>query len=163
MKRLFVMRHGNSDLQEGLSDHKRRLNLRGRQEANKMAQKILEQGWKIDLAIVSDATRTTETWAVMERVLRQDMTSIEVLFEPRFYLTGLGTIQDILATQEVRNVLILGHNPGWSAIVYHLSNRAIELQTANLVLLEHHSDSWNEAIHDPQWTMVRFLTPNSLI
>jgi len=161
MKRLFVMRHGNSDWQDDISDHERTLNPQGRHEAEKIAQKILELEWHIDLAIVSDATRTAETWAVMENIF-QDKKAIETHFEPRFYLTGLGTVQDILEKQEAHNILILGHNPGWSSIIYHLSNRPIDLKTANLVLLEHPSDSWNEAIHDTQWTMVKFLTPNSL-
>ena len=162
MKRLFLMRHGNSDWNDGLSDHARALNQHGRHEAQKMARKIRELGWHIDLAIVSDAIRTTETWTVMESILSKDTQPIKVCFEPRFYLTGLGALQEVLAAEDDNNILVLGHNPGWSAVVYHLSNRSIELKTANLVLLEHSSNSWNEAIHDPQWTMVRFLTPNSL-
>lgn len=163
MKRLLLMRHGNSDWDEALSDHERTLNQQGRYEVEKIARKILEAEWQIDLVMVSDSTRTVETWNIMESILCHDAKPIEMRVEPRFYLSGLGTVQEVLATQDVSNILILGHNPGWSAIVYHLSNRAIKLQTANLVLLEHHSDSWKEAIHDPQWTMVQFLTPNSLI
>ena len=162
MKQLFLMRHGNSDCVDHLSDHERPLNQQGRSEAHTIAEQIQQHRWTIDLAIVSDATRTTETWTVMNSILSQDTKPIAMRSEPRFYLTGLGALQEVLATQECNNILVLGHNPGWSAIVYRLSNRAIELNTANLVLLEHFSDSWKEAIHDPHWTMMSVLTPNSL-
>ena len=43
MKRLFVMRHGNSDWNDGLSDHERTLNPQGRHEAKNMAQNSFEK------------------------------------------------------------------------------------------------------------------------
>ena len=69
MRRLILLRHAKSDRPAGVADHERPLNDRGRRAAPAVGAHLAEAGIKPDLALVSTATRTQETWEAVAAAL----------------------------------------------------------------------------------------------
>ena len=156
--RLLLMRHAKSSWKvEGQKDHERPLNKRGREDAPGIARRLQQVGWVPELALVSDAARTEETWAWMTG---------EFTPSPRLELLSSlyhGDLDDIRAAVRAhvgdeQTVLVLGHNPGWEAAVAELSGRWERFTTANVALLEHQA-SWGVALERTDWSMVDILRP----
>ena len=159
MKRLLLMRHGHSSWTHEVDDHDRPLSARGIQEATHAGQRLSQLDWQIDLALVSSALRTQETWKTLVPLLGY---TVSQQSDQRLYLAGLGTIQPIVGNQQAENILLLGHNPGWSATIQRLTGRSVQLDTAHVAILEHTSDDWNTAIHDDGWTLRHHFMPSGL-
>lgn len=111
MDRLILFRHGKAE-QESASgdDFDRRLASRGQRESAAMADRLAELGLKPDLALVSSAARTRETWAAMAPVFP----GAEVRVERDLYLADSGTVRRLAETagRDVATVMVVGHNPG---------------------------------------------------
>src|SRR5260370_42359004 len=129
MKRLIVQRHAKSDWEAGAtSDHERPLNERGRREAPSVGARLVELSAVPELALVSDATRTRETW---DRI-KGSFARTKMELEPSFYLAGLDAVRERVARvdDEIETVLVLGHNPGWEELASALAGKRVELKTA---------------------------------
>ncbi len=160
-RRLVIMRHAKSAWDvDGLPDHARSLNPRGRRDAPRIGQRLADLGWEPELIVSSDSQRTRET---CELVLTAFSEEVDVRFTGAFY--G-GSLSDIRNDAErwpdgVSTVLCLGHNPGWQMVVGSLAQHADSMTTANAVLLEGSGDSWTEALHD-DWRLIDWLRPKEL-
>ncbi len=157
MTRLILMRHAKSSWKDPtLGDHARPLNKRGRRDAPAMAERLAARGWVPELALVSDAARTEETWAWMA----------ERLGEPPFHLIPalyhgtLDAIRDAVQRYHggCRTVLVLGHNPGWEEAVAELCGHTVIMKTANAALLRHHLP-WERALQRDDWVLDALLVP----
>lgn len=163
MKRLILLRHAKSDWASGaMTDHERPLNHRGRRDAPAIGEAIASLGWRPEVVISSDATRTRETWARMREAL-----GVEA--EPRltaaFYLADLQAIREALADlpDEVTTVMVIGHNPGWEEAASTLTGQEITLTTANAAMLTVEAERWEEAILlDGCWRLAHLLRPREL-
>lgn len=156
-RRLILMRHAKSSwAREGLSDHQRPLNGRGRTSAPRMAHELSDRGWLPDQVISSTAQRTRETWSLMEPVLG----SLPLATSDELYLAGLGAIQTHARgwSEDWSCVLVLGHNPGWSEAASRLTGTPIEMTTANCVLMTGSGESWAEAL-TAHWELSALLRP----
>lgn len=108
MKRLILMRHAKSGWDDPLlDDHDRPLNQRGRLASVLMGTFLAEAGLAPDLALISSARRTQETW---ERMALGRPSQVK----PDLYLAGpLAIINAAQAADDsAGTVLILGHQPG---------------------------------------------------
>lgn len=161
--RLIVMRHAKSDWESGAKkDHDRPLNKRGRRDAPRIAEKLVELGWQPNYVVSSDSQRTTETFQLMEEVF-SDGTSVEFL--DSLYLAGIrelehavGSVPNMQAT-----VLALGHNPGWEDCVHKLTGECEEMTTANAALMTIEDEDWAAAIiRHGDWSLVSVLRPKEL-
>lgn len=112
MRRLIVMRHAKAIAPEAFegADRDRPLNERGRRDAAAMADRLIAFGVsRVDMALVSTAARTRETWALMAERLSCE----PAVFDDDLYLTdarGLAIAASRAAPADT--VLIIGHNPG---------------------------------------------------
>lgn len=106
MKRLILMRHAKSSQGDpAMGDHARPLNGRGRSSARRLGDWLRARGYLPDLALVSDAARTRETFA------RLDI-SCDARFLPALYLVDPDGMLKVLRQATGDTVLMLGHNPG---------------------------------------------------
>lgn len=103
---VIYMRHAKSAYPLGVADHDRPLNPRGRKNAGIAAAWFSTQDVSIDIALVSTATRTRQTWDILEAALE-----CPVKFSPELYLAPATLIQS-LVEDTAGNVLVLAHNPG---------------------------------------------------
>ncbi len=69
MRRLILLRHAKSDRPPGVADHERPLNARAGGRPRRWAPTSRGKGLCPDLALVSTAARTRETWEAMAATL----------------------------------------------------------------------------------------------
>ncbi len=110
MDRLILLRHGEAEAgSETGGDFGRRLTARGREASAAVASALADVGLIPDLALVSAAVRTRETWAAMSGLLP----GCEVRFEEGLYLAEAPEMQRQVRSADAAGVVLLvGHNPG---------------------------------------------------
>ncbi|MFE3585774.1 SixA phosphatase family protein [Streptomyces vinaceus] len=121
-RRIVLLRHAKADWPQ-VADHDRPLAERGRKEAPAAGLKLAETGIDFDLALCSTAVRTRETWKLaVHEMPHRPRTS----YEERLYDASPGELIALLneTSDEVANLLVIGHNPGMHALADALSGRA---------------------------------------
>ncbi|MFI6871800.1 SixA phosphatase family protein [Streptomyces sp. NPDC050400] len=113
-RRIVLFRHAKADWPQ-VNDHERPLAERGRRDAPVAGRKLADSGVPFDLALCSTATRTRETWklAVAELAERP-----KTVYEERIYEASPGELIALLneTQDDVRNAVLIGHNPGVQAL-----------------------------------------------
>ncbi|MBT2476987.1 histidine phosphatase family protein [Streptomyces sp. ISL-94] len=121
-RRIALLRHAKADWPQ-VPDLDRPLAERGRAEAAAVGLKLAETGIAFDLALCSTAARTRETWKLAVHELpHRPKTS----YEERLYDASLGELIALLneTSDEVDDLLVIGHNPGMHALADALAGRA---------------------------------------
>jgi phosphohistidine phosphatase len=160
MRRLILLRHAKSAWDTGVArDHDRPLNDRGRADAPRVGARLAALGWVPERVISSDAQRTRETWEHMAEAFEPPV--VDVVFSPRLYGADLDILEEILADQDdVRTLMLIGHNPGWQDAVAWLTGQRESMTTANAALLEGHHASWLDGFASrARWTLVDVVRP----
>ena len=124
MMRLILMRHGEAERPHpGLEDFDRALDDVGRAEARRMGVALAQAGFTPDLALVSSARRTLETWAAAAAAFPAD---IAVEQRRGLYAASAATLAASVAEAAGRaeTVMLVGHNPGIHQYALHLSLQA---------------------------------------
>lgn len=108
--RLILTRHAKSDWDNPLdSDHQRPLNPRGKRAAPVIGHWLAQKGYLPQQALVSDAMRTRQTWALLSAEWPEP---VPVEFDNMLYLAGADVMLRRLQHANRTCVLMLGHNPG---------------------------------------------------
>lgn len=123
MRRLILMRHGQAERQApGQEDIERALDAEGRAESRRMGQALAEAGLAPDLALISTARRTEETWRAVGEAFGP---GVDV--EPRRALYAATAVQIANAVQDASSrsevVMVVGHNPGIHQYAVHLARK----------------------------------------
>jgi phosphohistidine phosphatase len=103
------MRHAKAE-SFGESDHARRLTEKGRADAVAAGHWLAAQGSVPDVALISSATRTQETW---EAVSDGAGWAQAPVLDDGLYSAGPDTALDLIreTPTEVRSLFVIGHNP----------------------------------------------------
>ena len=161
--RLIVMRHAKSDWNtDAANDHARPLNKRGRRDAPRIAERLVELDWQPSHIVSSDSQRTTETFQLMAGAFSG---SPSVAFLDSLYHAGIRELEDAVNAlpDEFSTVMALGHNPGWQDCIHRLTGEFEEMTTANAALMTIEADSWAEAIHSRHgWKLIEMIRPREL-
>lgn len=127
---LCLMRHAKSSWKDGnLSDHQRPLNSRGREAANLIGKTLSAKGFAPDIIWSSDSTRTRET---AMHLIRAIPGAQEVIYNSDFYHASPDQVIKICDENNFpnKNLLLLGHNPGWAGLFHYLSHQEHDFPTA---------------------------------
>ncbi|GLZ41619.1 histidine phosphatase family protein [Actinokineospora sp. NBRC 105648] len=137
MRRLVVLRHAKSAWPEGVPDYRRPLNDRGRRDAPAVGSWLAEHLDGIDLALVSPATRTRQTWELASAELPAVPPTT---FDEQLYGEGADSILAVLTTlaDSPKTVLLIGHNPDLEDVVETLTGTRPIFKTSSLALLTWH-------------------------
>tara|TARA_R110000850_G_scaffold125644_5_gene244175 strand:- start:32 stop:538 length:507 start_codon:yes stop_codon:yes gene_type:complete len=107
---LILTRHAKSDWDDpAATDHLRALNARGRAAATALGRWLRMKGWQPDEALVSDATRTAETWMLMASEWDSPP---QARFMRKLYLASPETLLGALHHAKAARLQMLAHNPG---------------------------------------------------
>ncbi len=111
MHMLHLLRHAKSSWKEDVEDHQRRLNKRGRNTALVIGQHLPRAIGILDLALCSTAARARET---LDLALAGYRPPPPCVFDDALYLADCAKLFDrlCLLSEDLVNVLVLGHNPG---------------------------------------------------
>jgi len=167
MRRLMLLRHAKSDWPAGVADFERPLAARGHEAAPLMARYMAAEGLVPDLALVSSARRTRETWGLLAPALGD----VKVKFEPRIYNASVDGLLSLLSEvgEDVGTVLVVGHNPGMAELTLLLSG-AGDRRALAAVQRKYPTAALSVVRLDGGWADVapfkgrleRFVTPKSL-
>ncbi|MEM7473874.1 MAG: histidine phosphatase family protein [Planctomycetota bacterium] len=162
MRTLILMRHAKSDWSDSsLADHDRPLNPRGRRAAPRMAQHLSELGIHAEFILASSARRVQQTVELMQESWSSEA---EVLTENDLYLASPSEIAKHVDRlhDDWQSVLVVGHNPGMSALCGSLSGGGIEMPTAAVAVFQTEASSWKHAIARANWTLHEYSKPREL-
>ncbi|MBZ9601690.1 SixA phosphatase family protein [Phyllobacterium chamaecytisi] len=169
MRRLMLLRHAKSDRPDNVDDHARPLAERGRRACPLMGAYMVEQGLVPDLAMISTARRTMETWELIRAAFPKDITQID---EARIYDASAKAILDVIheTPPDVKALLVVGHNPGLHELALklirtgsqqNLSRLQQKYPTAALVVIDFDASKWN-VTSEGTGQLERFVTPKSI-
>ncbi|WP_416798544.1 SixA phosphatase family protein [Ciceribacter azotifigens] len=168
-RRLLLLRHAKSDWASGTEDYERPLAKRGRKAALLIADYLVTKRMKPDLALVSGARRTRETWAIVESRLT---TTAEIRILKTLYDASAERILALLRDIDprYREVLVLSHNPGLQEAALRLAGNGEgdalkrlreKFPTAALACILFHAEGWSQ-IGEGNGYLERFVVPRSL-
>lgn len=166
MHQLLLLRHAKSSWDDPkLPDRDRPLNKRGRRAAASMREHLHELGLAPDVILVSPSRRTMETLAALEP---WDETPVVEQIE-RLYLATSTQLLEILrsASETVRSLMLIGHNPGIHELAVLLAASAPESETRRRLGEKFPTGALAELSVAGTWRqlgangcrLVRFLTP----
>lgn len=145
MKKLLLLRHAKSSWADAsLPDFERPLNERGRRAAPLIGKFMRAQKIQPDLIICSPAKRARETIAL---VLEAAGIKPELRYDERIYEATVPRLVEIISqiADDKREVLLVGHNPGFENLLESLTGQTERMPTAALARIILNSENWNEA------------------
>lgn len=128
MPHIILMRHAKAiDRLESDDDFDRALNERGQRQAREAGEIMRTAGVTLDLALVSPALRTQQTWNTVQEALGQN---IEVQGGMSLYHASPDMLRRALddALQTHSSLILIGHNPGIGALIHSLCGDVGQLQ-----------------------------------
>ena len=140
MHTLLLLRHAKSDWSVLASDHQRPLNARGKKSVPVMAERLKKHGYRPGRLISSSALRAETTARVFADILECDLEIEDTLYESDAEMT-LELVRNI--DEEVKDLMLVGHNPNWEVLTEYLSGDLINMPTCAMVQLAFDC-SWRE-------------------
>jgi phosphohistidine phosphatase len=142
---LVLLRHAKAETPGELPDFDRRLTTVGESDADAAGAWLADQRLRPDLVLCSPAARTRQTWQGVSIALAQGLPTSgapEVRYENGLYEGGRTEVLDLLRAvpEDVRTVLVVGHNPTVSDVSILLipddqyDGNAIQLKTSGLAV-----------------------------
>ncbi|AXK34235.1 histidine phosphatase family protein [Streptomyces armeniacus] len=119
---IVLLRHAKADWPD-VADHDRPLADRGRKDAPAVGEWLAAHGITPQLTLCSTAARTRETWKLLVPKLPERPRTV---YEERLYEASTGEIITVLneVPNDVRDVLVVAHNPGVQSVADTLSGSA---------------------------------------
>lgn len=154
MLRLAILRHAEAVPIAGGGDPERSLTLAGRSMAERMGHYFRNSGLVPDLALVSPARRARETFDGLQRGSGQ---TLKVEFVSALYNAGIETLTSVVAevSQDVRFLLVIGHNPGLAEFAGAIAGKTDKAElakmrerfsTPSLAIIDFDVASWSKAM-----------------
>lgn len=165
---LLVMRHAKSDWNlSHETDFERVLSERGRRDATRMGQWIVDNGYTPDRIICSPAQRTKET---LSRAAQSwQLSDKSSLWRSEIYNAALDQLLAIVESDILYNKtnLIIGHNPGVSELILflggnHIPNKAGSnlMPTAAVTILKLRNPQ--QPVAYDGWLIIDYVKPRLL-
>jgi phosphohistidine phosphatase len=162
MKTLLLLRHAKSSHKDdGLDDHDRPLNKRGKHDAPRMGQLLREENLLPDYIVSSTATRARKT---AHHVIAASGYRGETRLTGELYMAGGASLREVVAALPAGagRVLLVGHNPGLEELLELLIGVYTPLSTAALAHVELDIDQWPQVAESCGARLVNVWQPQEL-
>ncbi|MBK8816916.1 MAG: histidine phosphatase family protein [Methylococcaceae bacterium] len=132
-RELWLLRHAKAERYDGMEDFDRSLKKRGKRNAKRIGEWLIEQDLVPSLVISSPAVRAIMTAKILCETIGFDLDSIKL--EKRLYDEGLSRVKSVLVDvpPSASTVLVVGHNPELEDLLSFLVKPA-ELPDTNKLL-----------------------------
>ena len=144
IKTVLLMRHGKSKRgPEYETDFERPLAKRGRRDAARMGEFLVEQDLLPDVIMSSPAERARRT---AERCADAADYQGQIRYKESLYFGSEEAYLELLWALDdtVSCVLFVGHNPTTEAVIETLSRRYVRMPTAALARIDFATDLWGK-------------------
>lgn len=130
---LILLRHGKSDWSGAEPDHERGLTKRGRRQAAEAGAWLADHA-PPDLAVVSTARRTVDTWRTAAAELSAAPTART---DERVYAASARPLLEVVhgLPEDARTAVLVGHNPGLEDLVELLTGEVVRMTTSAVAVL----------------------------
>jgi phosphohistidine phosphatase len=146
MKQLLLIRHAKSSWNDpSQNDVDRPLNKRGKKDAPKMAERLLDKKIKIDAFLSSPAERALDTCIYFAKAY--DVKKKEIIQIPELYNAQVENFYKVVS--EVDNsfdaIALFSHNPGITEFVNELTDVHIDdMPTCSIFAVKADIKKWEE-------------------
>jgi phosphohistidine phosphatase len=169
MRRLMLLRHAKTErAAAGQRDRDRKLVKRGHNDAPVIGAYMAHHSLIADLALVSPAVRTQETWALVAPCFAE---APRMVTDDRIYNATTRQLAEVISeTKSAKALLLIGHNPSFHELAVqliaagdvNLREQLNEgLPTSGLVVIDLQIDDWSQ-LHLRAGRLERFVTPRHL-
>jgi phosphohistidine phosphatase len=159
MKTLLIMRHAKSSWKHPeLADRDRPLNKRGEKEAPRMGKVLKHADILPQLIYSSSAVRASKT---AETVAEKIGYKKEILYKDALYMAEPLQIVDVLreTPDEIKRVMVVGHNPGMEGLAQMLSRKVETLGTSAIACIKLPIDHWSDLTLEVEGKLVKVWEP----
>lgn len=146
MKTLYILRHAKSSWAEGVDDHKRSLNERGKNDAVLVSNYVKDLIKKPQKIVSSDAKRAKTTAKYFKEALK--VIDADFILNPNLYDFGGRSVMEVIKglDNSLDCVMIVGHNHALTSIANMLGDTDINnIATCGFVELNFDVDTWEFA------------------
>src|SRR6476620_111076 len=146
MRTLYLLRHAKSSWKDlSQADFERPLANRGRKACEIVARLIQDRGLEFDLLLCSTAIRARET---IDLVTKYAKLRTELRFDERIYEAAVPELLEIISQLENdrKEVLLVGHNPGFEDLLYLFSGVDQRFPTASLAKIKLKVSKWSDSL-----------------
>ena len=154
---LILMRHAKSSWQhDGLTDHQRPLNKRGRRAAHAVGAILNARELTPDHVWSSDSQRTRETVACAFPGI-----DIVPIWQNGFYHASANQVLYVCGEQgepKGRTLLLMGHNPGWEDLLFHFSGLSRRMPTGACAIFKR-ANTETDWLESESWKLEDLLYP----
>jgi len=161
-RHLLLLRHAKSDWQSPFTrDHDRPLSARGRRDAAAVGRFLQDPRRQPDHVVTSSALRAHDT---VVRAAREGEWSASIEVDSRRYASHAEAVvaRARETGDEVRTLLLAGHEPVWSDLVSLLAGGGSHrMPTAAIACLRLHTDRW--AALAPGGATLLWLVPPKIL
>ena len=165
----MLLRHAKTERAElGERDRDRKLTERGRADVPLIGAYMARHDLIPDLALVSPAQRTQETWELLAGTFA---TPPKAVTDERIYNATAAKLMSVLSeSRKAGTLLLVGHNPGIHDVAVELiaagdepmrERVTEELPTSGLVVIDLAFDDW-ALLHPHTGRLDRFVSPRLL-
>ncbi len=126
------MRHAKAE-PWAASDHARRLTARGTADAEAAGRWLADFGFTPEVALVSGAARTRDTWSAAAEAAGWDLPGT---FDEGLYSADPDTVLDLIRAldEHASTAMLIGHNPTMAALAQLLDDGTGERPATELLL-----------------------------
>lgn len=163
MKTLLILRHAKSSWKHvDLPDHERPLNKRGKQDAPRMGQLLVEQDLVPDFIITSAAKRARKTAKKVAKACGY-AGQIEETWD--FYHAPAEDYITVLSRlpEDHQRVMLVGHNPDLEDFLEMLTGQPEVMPTATLAQVALPIQQWGDLSPKTKGTLVNIWRPKELL
>jgi len=162
MKAILLMRHAKSSWKDaGLVDWERPLNKRGRRDAPRMGELLLDEDLVPQIILSSSAVRARQTAEAVAEAVGYDG---DINYLDELYGATVSQYVDVLSRlrDDVDVALIIGHNPELQYLVEVLTGETEHLPTAAIARIRMRVERWADVRHDSQGELVTVWRPREV-
>ena len=147
-KTLLLVRHAKSDWGDSSTkDFDRPLTERGKNDAPKMAHRLLDKNISVDALVSSPARRAKKTARLFAEVFK--ISEEEIIYKPELYLPGLEVFYTVAENMndKFNTIALFSHNPGITEFAYMLTPNSIPIvgiPTCGIFAVKLYSDNWKD-------------------
>ena len=150
VRTIVVMRHAKAE-QSGPTDFERRLAERGHGDAVDAGRWLAAQGVEPELALVSAAARTQQTWEAVAEGAGWDL---DPELDEGLYSAGTQTALDLLRAVDdgITTVVVVGHNPTMASLAAVLDDGAGDEEVGTSLAMDYPTSAVTVFEYDGRWT-----------
>ena len=144
MKTLLLVRHAKSSWDDpAMSDFDRPLNERGKKDAPKMVERLIEKGITINTFLSSPAKRAKKTAKIFAHAYKK--AEEEIFLIPQLYLAASSVFESVLSSLESDSdtIALFSHNPGITDFANTLTEARIDdIPTCGVFAIKIETNDW---------------------